>query len=197
MHVHTCTRAHTHVHTHTYTHAHICTHTYTHMHACTHTCTHTHRLYVGVGVGVPVVIILVVIVVVLYCGCSRYQNRKMQTLIQAYNARRQREEEERETAIAAPPPYDPLQSDLPPYTEQDPYKQQLSSNQVTFEGELSDNHVTREQIQSGSGTEGENARALPTEVPVGSREREEVESNNGEEQLVSDNAPLLSEPHLN
>ena len=121
----------------------------------------------------------------------------MQTLIQAYNARRQREEEEQETAIAAPPPYDPLQSDLPPYTEQDPYKQQLSSNQVTFEGELSNNHVTREEIQSGSGIEGENTRALPTEVPAGNSEREEVESNNGEEQLVSDNAPLLSEPCLN
>ena len=171
---------------------------HTHAHTHTHTHTHTHSLYIGVGVGVPVVIVLVVIVVVLYCGCSRYHNRKMQTLIQAYNARRQREEEERETAIAAPPPYDPLQSDLPPYTEQDPYKeQQLSFNQVAFEGELSDSHLTREEIQPGSGREGETERGSPAEVPTGSSEREEVESNNGEDQLVSDNAPLLSEPHLN
>ena len=173
-------------HTHTYTH-----HTHTHH---THT-THTHSLYIGVGVGVPIVIVLVVIVVVLYCGCSRYHNRKMQTLIQAYNARRQREEEERETALAAPPPYDPLQSDLPPYTEQDPYKEQQLS--VAFEGELSDSRLSREEIQPGSGREGETERGLPAEVPTGSSEREEVESYNGEEQLVSDNAPLLSEPHLN
>ena len=145
------------------------------------------------GVGIPIVIVLIVIVVVLYCGCARYQNRKMRALIEAYNARRLREEEERETGFTDPPPYDPVQSDLPPYTEQDPYQQQSSSNQEaveTREGDSSDRHSGE---LSDSQSRGLESGVSPTEAPTD--RNSEVESHNGEEQQVSDSAPLLSEPH--
>jgi len=171
-----------------YTHTHICIHT-----QCMAHYTNTfHRLYIGVGVGIPVVVVLIVIVVVLYCGCARYQNRKMRALIEAYNARRQREEEERETGLTDPPPYDPLQSDLPPYTEHDPYQQPPSASQEAVEsgeGDSSNRHTGElHDSQSRSLEDG-----VLTEAPTD--RSSEVESHNGEEQQVSDSAPLLSEPH--
>lgn len=100
----------------------------------------------------------------------------MQTLINAYNARRQRTEEnaEGDSSFVAPPPYTPLLEDsedkgsgLPPYTEEDPYhtstangdasqsregetssEPQASSNQIAVEGEGASEEVPEEQTES-------------------------------------------------
>ena len=125
--------------------------------------------------GIPVIIIVIVIVVVIYCMCVRHQNRKMRTLLDTYNARRQRERENREneeSSFVAPPPYTPLEGseqrkdneqdpDLPVYTESDPYAPTPRE------------HVTEAVIEvTGAG--------------VG-------ESSSDDGTLVSDEAPLITD----
>ena len=105
-------------------------------HPHTLTPSHTHRLSIGLGVGIPTIIGIIVLVVLLYCWCVRYQNRKMQVLIESYEREENNSHRTEGTNFVAPPPYTPLRgeeetdldAELPPYCENDPFTGPTSPN---------------------------------------------------------------------
>ena len=171
-------------------HKHVCTYTNTHI--------HKHRLIIGVSVGIPIIILIIVAVVVAYCVCHYYHNRKMRTLVATYHRRRREEDRRRQTRYLAPPPYSTLGEDddkdteLPSYTERDPYNTSLNDSSL-------DTAVVESASRGDGGSPNEqgltpHSEAAPQETVASVELEESGETGSAStEQSTSDQAPLLDE----
>lgn len=140
--------------------------------------THTLSLIIGISVGIPIIIVIIVTLIVTYCLCHRYHSRRMQSLMAMYHRRRREEDRQREVNLLAPPPYAVLEEDdkrgesteLPIYTEHDPYQSSNTEGDIVGGGE-------EENVEIGESEGG-------GEVSI--------EQSSNSDQSSSDRAPLVN-----